>query len=180
MLLGEDAPVAVEQIETRLVAEQIHAGLEVALDGSDVQPIATIAVGHDALALDHRRDDMVTKIQVGALIVHLLQDVDERRATEDVHTHRREIALGVLRLLLEFDDASAVVRGQDAEVLGLVPRDFDDADRGVRVGLGVTPNQPLVVHLVDVIAAEDQRMRGARLAQDVEVLDQRVRRAAVP
>ena len=55
-----------------------------------------------------------------------------------------------------------------------------DRDRDVGAVAPVGGHERLVVHLVDVVAGEDEDRVGRLVLEDVEVLEHRIRRAAIP
>ena len=76
---------------------------------------------------------------------------------EDVDAHGGQVALGLLGLLLPLDDPVVFVQGQDAHPGRLGQRHAADRDRHVGAVAAVGGDERLVVHLVDVVAGEDQR-----------------------
>ena len=99
---------------------------------------------------------------------------------EDVDAHRGEVALGLLGLLLPLDDPVGLVEGEDAHPRGLGQRHAADRDGHVRAVPAMGGDERLVVHLVDVVAGEDERRVGGVVLDDVDVAQDRVGRAAVP
>ncbi len=84
------------------------------------------------------------------------------------------------RLLQEGDQPVLRVHVHHAEAGRLHARDFEAADGDVRTGLHVLLQHRLVVHLVDVVAGEqDDVLRGVAL-DDVDVLIHGVGRAGIP
>ena len=129
-----------------------HVGLPVGLDRPDVLPVAVVAVAEDAGAgVEHGRDD------VGPEVDPILgQPAAQRLLREDVDAHRGEVALGLLGLLLPLDDPVVLVEGEDAHPRRLGERHAADGDRHVGAVAAVGGHERLVVHLVDVVAGEDQ------------------------
>ena len=72
------------------------------------------------------------------------------------------------------------VDGDDAEGSRVGERDVDAGDRHLRPRVDVVVEHPAVVHLVDMVAGEDQHVPRVVPPQDVEVLVDRVRGALVP
>ena len=117
-----------------------------------------------------------------------VQGVEQRLGAEDVVAHRRERlvrAAGqpgrVGGLLQERLDLAAVVRGLDhAERGGLAARhgDAGDGHPGAAVEV-LLPHLPRV-HPVDVVRAEDDDQVRALVVDQVQRLEDRVRRAGVP
>ena len=84
------------------------------------------------------------------------------------------------RFLDEIDDPLGIVDMHDAETLGLFQRHLDAADGEVSLPLGVIGQHETVIHLVDVVACQDDDIFGIALAQDVEVLVDGIGRAGIP
>ena len=108
------------------------------------------------------------------------QPAPERALGEDVHAHRREVALGLLGLLLPLGDAVVVVDGEDAHPARVGERDAADRDRHVGAVPAMRGHERLVVHLVDVVAGEDDDRVRVGALDDVEVAEHRVGGPAVP
>jgi hypothetical protein len=173
---GVDDPVGVVQVELRPVLEQGEVGLPVGLDRADVLPVAVVAVAEDAgAAVEHRRDDVAAEVRQV-----LAQPAPERPLREDVDAHRGKVALGLLRLLLPLDDAVGVVHAEDAHPAGVGERHAPDRDGHVRPVAPVRLDERLVVHLVDVVAGEDDDGVGGRALDDVHGPEDGVGRPAVP
>ena len=86
----------------------------------------------------------------------------------------------VLRLFDEIDDPVAPVDMHDAEAGRLHARHFEAADGDVGAGVDVLAQHDLVVHLVDVVAGQDDDVARAVVLDDVHVLEHRVGGARVP
>ena len=106
---------------------------------------------------------------------------------EDVDAHRGEHLVGlagharrVLGLLQEARDTLAVVDPHDAELARLQARHRQAGDRQVGPVVAVVVDHPGVVHLVDVVAGQDQRIAGRGLLDGVDVLVDRVGRPLIP
>ena len=87
---------------------------------------------------------------------------------------------GLPRLLEEVGDAVLLVGLEDAELADLAQRHRDGAHREVGVPLQVEADHLPVVHLVDVVAGEDQDVPRLLLLDGVDVLVERVGGALVP
>jgi hypothetical protein len=132
-------------------------------------------------------DDVLAEV-VGGLALGVARGLEDQHAgLEDVDAHRRQAPPGlagdlrrVLDLLVEGDDAHVLVDLGDAEVHGLLALDLHAGHGEVRVLLHVQPEHQRVVHLVDVIAADDQHVLGALALQGVDVLVDGVGGAQVP
>ena len=99
---------------------------------------------------------------------------------EDVHAHRGEVALRLLGLLLPVDDPVLVVEGEDPHPRRLGDRHATHRDRDVGAVAAVGGHEGLVIHLVDVIAGEDEDRVGRLVLEDVEVAKHGIGGAAIP
>ena len=88
--------------------------------------------------------------------------------------------IGVLRLFRELGHAIGVIGGHDAEFVGALHRHVHDADGDVGLALLVIGDHRTVVHLVDVIARQDQHVRRVVRTNEIQILIHRVGGAAVP
>ncbi len=173
---GVDDPVLVVQVELGIVVEEAHVGLPERLDRPDVLPVAVVAVAEDAgVGGQHGRDDVRPEVDPV-----LRQPAAERLLGEDVDAHRGEVALGLLGLLLPLDDPVVLVEREDPHPRRLGQRHAPDGDRDVGAVAAVGRHERLVVHLVDVVAGEDQHDVGGVVLDDVDVAQDRVGGAAIP
>ena len=99
---------------------------------------------------------------------------------EHVDAQRSEVALGLLGLLLPVGHAAVGVEGKDAEAMRVADRHLLDGDRDISPVASVRGDERLVVHLVDVVAGQDEHDVAGLLADRLEVDEHCVRRAAVP
>src|SRR5262249_11247310 len=117
----------------------------------------------------------------------LAEQFVHRPGGEDVDAHRRQAHLRVVRhrprlarLLLEADHAVLRVHLHDAEVLAVLERHGQAADGQVQAAVDVRPDHVAVVHLVDVVAGEDEDVLRVGLLDAVDVLVDGVGGALVP
>ena len=79
------------------------------------------------------------------------QCVTQHRPAEDIDSHRRQIALRMLRLLLEFTDLSVLIGNDDPESSCFFLRYRHNGNCYIRVmGLMIVQHY-LIIHLIDVI-----------------------------
>jgi len=97
------------------------------------------------------------------------QPAGERLLREDIDAHRCEVALGLLGLLLPLGDPVVLVEGEDAHPGRLGERDPPYGDRDVRAVAAMGGHERRVVHLVDVVAGEDEDDVGRVVLDDVDV-----------
>ena len=139
-------------------------------------------------ASDRAGDDVLAEIvvRIGACrVAHQLLDQEFR--VEDVDAHRGEhrVRLAgqgfrVVGLFLELDDAALFIDLHHAEAARLALRHPDAAHRHVHLVLDVRREHRPVVHLVDVVTGHDQDVARRVVADDVDVLVDRVGGAGVP
>src|SRR5450759_2980860 len=169
-------PLTIVQVQFRGVGQESQVGLPIGLYGPHVLPVAIEPVAEDPGAgVDHGRNDVVAEVR--SIIA---QPLTEGSLREDVDAHAGKIALGLARLLGPLDDATGVVHGQDPHPGGVCKRYAPHGNGHVGSVAAMGGHEWLVVHLVDVVAGEDQDRVSRRLLDDVEVLEDGVGRAAVP
>ena len=180
--LGADRPVQVVQVELGDDVDQVHIGLVVGVEGADVAPVADLlgidvaeVVGDDAAhAPSSSRDDVPAEIVAGVGILGVfmegveedigLEDVDAHGGADHVRVEAGADGIAVLGLLLEAGDAEILVDLGDAEAAGFVGRHLDGGEGDVGIVPAVPVHHLVVVHLIDVVAGEDQGGgRGLRL-----------------
>ena len=89
--------------------------------------------------------------------------------------------LWICGLFLEADDAPVLVGFEDAEFSGCGGRvHFDGRDGDVRAGFRVLLEHRLVIHLVDVVAGEDEDVVRLLAADGIDILIDGVGRALIP
>ena len=177
-----DAPVVVIEVEHRIVAEKVHVSLPEALHGPDVLPVAGELVGeHSLSAREHCRDDVLSEVLRGFRVLLVRLEVfGEDAAVEYVDAHRRFGALRLLRLLLELDYPAVLVGVHDAESRRLLERDVYHRDCRRRAHLLVVLEHSRIIHLIDMVARENQHIIRVVAVDEVHVLVNGVRRALVP
>ncbi|CCC96390.1 protein of unknown function [Azospirillum baldaniorum] len=200
LLVGEDRPLAVVHVELRRDVAEVEVGLPIGVDGADVAPVGLRlmavqdgrlgeVVGHHPRPAGHQMgDDVLAEVARRAGIVEVaLQLVVEELRVEDVDAHAGQRLVRVSRhrrrvggLLDEVDDALRLVHMHDAEAGGLGARHLDAGDRHIGLLGDVVEQKRAVIHLVDVVAGQDQDVFRLVVAQDVQVLVHRVGGALVP
>ena len=140
------------------------------------------AVGHQLLPCgEHVGDDVLSEI-VGRLGICLIIDkvAAQLLPGKDVDAHRGEVALGLGGLLLELIDLVVLVHVHDAEALGLVHGDLQHGDGAGGTGLLVQVHHVGIVHLVDVVAGEDDYIVRIIQVQEADILIDGVGSPLVP
>ena len=135
-------------------------------------------VGNDVLA------EIMRGVGIGGVAPQLL-DQEFRVEDVDAHAAQRHVRLArhrrrVLRLLQERQDVVLRIDVHDAEPLGFLQRGLETPDRHVGAGLDVLLQHLFVVHLVDMVARQDDHVLRRVALDDVDVLIDRVGRAEIP
>src|SRR5688572_9232961 len=194
-LVGAERPFRVVQIELRVDLAEIHAGVEIGVEGADVAPVfrrllvlVVETVGKDRPLLNERGQDVPAEVvlAVGARRV-FLQGAHQHVGLEDVDTHRGKSNVAragrqarVRRLFLEFDYELRGVDGDDAEAARVAGGCFDCRNRGVAVFLEMVAKHLRVIHLVDVVARQHDDVARHLARNRIEILVYGVGRAEVP
>jgi hypothetical protein len=179
----------VVEIKRRDRVAQGEVRLEVRADRADVLPVAAVDVRLHAHARHRVRDDVPAEVDELWVRQRLLQHL----ALEDVDAHRREVALLAAgqrrhqagqaargRLLVEVNDAARVVHLEDAEGGGLILGHRNHGDGRVGAALPVRLHHLPVVHVVELVAREDQHVARARAPHVPQALADGVGRALEP
>ena len=179
---GVDGPFSVVGVDAVVGGKHIHIGVPQGVDGAHVLPVALETVsGHLFAGVQHGGDDVLAEV-VGALLIGLVSDevLPQLGPGEDVDPHGGQVALGVLGLLLELIDVVVLVHIHNSEAGSLLHGDLQHRDGAGGVGLLVAAEQLGVVHLVDVVAGQDEYIFRVIGLQEVDVLVDGVGRAFVP
>ena len=145
-------------------------------------------MGDGFTVLDDVGNDVLAEVAAGIRVGRIaLQAVDQEFRVEDIDAHRGESEIGIAwdtrrigRLLDEVDDLVLVVDMHDAEADGFHARHFKAADRDLGARIDVLLQHPFIVHLVDVVAGEDDHVFRAIGLDDVDVLVDGIGRTFVP
>ena len=145
------------EIEGGVLAQQVHVGLPQGADRADVLPVALEFIGEQAVALvQNGGDDVLAEVVLGTRVLLVLdEELFQHAPLEDVDAHGCVRALRMLRLLLEFVDGAVLPGVHDAEAAGLGQRDRAHGDGAVGLHLLVVAQHGGIVHLIDVVAGED-------------------------
>jgi hypothetical protein len=138
--------------------------------------------------LDNVRDKISTKIVPRLLINCVAPELIEKECSRkhiDAHAGKCVIRLvrhtwGILGLLKEGGDAIGGIHSHDTEAGGLQAWNFETADSHVRAGLDMLPQHQFVIHLVDMVAGENDNVLRAVARDDVYVLKDRIGGPDIP
>ena len=169
-------------IKRRMLAEQIHVCLPETGDRADVLPIALKAVGIQSVTrIQNGGDDILAKvIFTGAVGFVRLQKCLQDAPLEDIDAHGRVGALGLLGLLLEFIDRAVLAGIHDTEAGRFLERNLAHGDGAVGITLLMEAEHGGIVHLVNMVAGQDQHVIRVIALDKGDVLIDRVGCALVP
>ncbi len=201
LLVGPDRPVAVVQVELRHDVRELHVGFPVGVDRADVAPVGhspsvcrrscrrRLVREHAVRAHDERGMTSLPKswLDAGSSASRIscsyrnvgVEHVDAHAGQRRVRAGRAS-AGGCAGFSAKLDDAAVGVDAHHAEASGL--RSGTSTHATVRSASRSTWNceHAAVVHLVDVVAGSTSTYFGLSVAQDVEVLVDRVGGALIP
>ena len=191
-----DRPDLVIHVELGCHRHELHVRFPEGVERTHVAPVCLLTgvrvakrVGIDPVVFDDGWNNVAAKVVLGSDRIGILDDLFvEELGIEHVVAHRREAnvrlagyGIRMLGFFGELYDAAGLVDGHDAELAGrFLQRHLETADGHVRVLFRVRGEECAVVHLVDVIAREDQHEPRVVRTEDVEILVNGVGRAAVP
>ena len=162
--------------------QNLHVGLPQAGDGSDILPIAAETVSvHAAVITQQCGNDILAEVVLTVGIVFVLGEVlFQDIPVEDINAHGSQVALGVLRLFLEFADAVILVRNHQTKARGFAPRHFHNGNRELGVLLFVEAQEISVILLADLVAGQDDDVLRVITVNEGNVLVNCVGSALVP
>ena len=140
------------------------------------------AVGHQLFpGSQHGGDDVFAEVVGGVGIRLVLDEVAAQLGPgEHIDTHGGQVALGLLGLLLKFIDLVVLVHVHDAEAGGLLHGDLQNGDGAGRTALFMQVQHIGIVHLIDMVAGQDDHILRIIQVQEANILVDRVGRALVP
>ncbi len=199
VLTGPDGPVLIVDIQLRRDGSEIHIGLPEGVHGAHISPVgAAIRTAADtghakrvsecgALfhhAGDHVHAEIVMGLRVGDIFI---QQLIEILGIEDIDPHGGQ---GVLwfarhggRVGRFFDkriDLAIIIHRHHPEGACFAARYFDTGHGDLGAHIDVIQQHGGVIHLVDVIARQHHHIFGGVIADDVQVLIDRIGGATIP
>ena len=167
-------PGPLVKVKVRHGVGQVNVGRPVGVDCADIAPVTWLIVAgsnaglaepvrNRAAVLHHVGNDVFAEIMAGIWIGRVaLQFVEQKLRIENVDAHAGERNIrfawhrrGIGRLLEERVDDAIVIDMHDAEGTRLLARHLETAHGNVGFGLDMLLEHDLVVHLVDVVAGEN-------------------------
>ena len=129
----------------------------------------------------HGGDDVLAEVIGAAGGVFIVDEIlAQLLPVEDVDAHRGLGGFRVLGLLFELVDRAVLVGVHDTEAGSFLKGDIQDGDGGVCLFLLVVGEHLRVVHLVDVVAGEDEDIFGVIAVDEIDILIDGVGGALVP
>ena len=193
---GADGPALVVEVEDRRDRAQVHVGVVIRIERAHIAPVECLllvlvhkAVGHHLFLAQQMRQDVVAKVVLRAGVLGIGdQRLEQHLGVEDINAHRgihrvgieRRPERGRQRLLLETENLSRLSHLDNAQLPALFRRNRQRGQRDLGVGLLVVMQHPAVVHLVDLVAGENDHVPGLFAADGIDILVDRVGRAHVP
>ena len=183
--ISSQRPAIVVNIQQRVDADEVHVRFVISVERADVAPVGVglevlvdKRVGEDFAVLDDRRNDVLAEVVLAVDDGRVAAEfVEHQTGREDVDPHRGQAVLivagdglGRRRLFDEADDAVLRVDLHHAEGLGFFGTDAERSDGEVGPFFDVRFDEPLVVHLVDVVAGQDDDVLRALFLDRVNVL----------
>ena len=94
--------------------------------------------------------------------------------------HRRKSSGRIHGLLYELGYAVLFIKGEDTKAAGFLYRNLNRADGCIRIVFLVKCDQVIIVHLIDVIACQNQDEFRLLLPHKVDILVDRIGCASIP
>ena len=113
---------------------------------------------------------MLAEIAAGTVGALFLQTLGQSAGVKDIDAHRGQIAGRLLRLLMELNDLILGVCLHDAKPVRFLNRHRHDGDGQVSALALMEVQHRAVVHLIDVVAGENQRGVGIVFGEEVQIL----------
>ena len=145
-------------------------------------------MGVNTITWHQIRNNVFAKIVTRFRFVRIaLELLVEERCVEHINAHARQRARRITgdmrriaRLLDKFHHALLGIYRHDAERRGVRERHIQTRDRHVCLKLNMLGDHFAVIHFVDMVPGKNQNELRPVVADDVEILKHRVRRAFVP
>ena len=198
VLVGAAAhgPGLVVEVEGGGDGGDVHVGFVVGLEGTDVAPVEGAllvfvdeVVGVDFVAAKELGEDVVAEVVFGVGVFGVADELGkEDVGVEEVDAHGNvdhvwiegRADVGFFGFFDEACDLAVLGDFDDTELGDLVGGDGQRGEGDVGAGVAVLLHHEGVVHLVDVVAGEDEDVLGFLGADGVDVLEDGVGCALVP
>ena len=169
-------------IHRKRIVNQIHVRFPKAFDRTDIFPVSVkIICDKDLFVRQHIRNDVFTEV-IGTLLVFLILSkiVTEFFPGEDIYAHGCFIALRVFRFFLKLNNRSVGIRVHNSETGRFFPGNFTYGNGSICAMPDVIVQHRIVIHFVNMVAAEDQDIIRMVLLYKSHILIDGICRSAVP
>ena len=196
LLKGPDGSATIVEVEVWRHLDQVDVGLPVGVHRAHITPVtkvslrsvhATIAkaVRHDAVVRHHVGDDILAEVVAGIVAVGIADELRaEEFGIEDIDAHTGQGAPGVARagggVFRKGRHSIFVVDGHDVKSLGLFEGYIHARHSHIGLILHVFSQHLAVVHLVDMVAGEDQHIARSVGVEDVNILEYGIGGTLIP
>ena len=169
-------------VESRLLAQQIHVGFPQGGDGAHVLPVAVEVISHQLVTVGEQHgDDVLAEIVAGiGIFLVCNQSFPQNFPGEAVNAHGGVGGLGLFGLLLKLINGVVGVGIQDAEAAGFFQGHGAHGDGAGGTVLLVECHHLGVVHLIDMVAGQNHHILRVEAVDEVNVLIDGVGGALVP
>ena len=173
-------PFTIKQIQRTGRIEQFHAGFPIGINRAHIHPIASERVRDDAILGDHGGNNVFAKIKVGRG-AGFAQALDQGRRIKNVNAHRGQCAfVAGFGLFAELNHTVAGIGRHNSKTVGLFQRNVHHGHGQIGVVANMRGDQIAVIHLINMIAGQNQHQIGALVFHIADVLQNRIGGAAVP
>jgi hypothetical protein len=176
-------PVLIEQVDTAVLRiEHFHVCFPERRDGAYVFPVAIKMISvHSASVTQEIGDDIITeiilRIRIGLVLDQIFaQDIP----VENVNSHRCQVGLRVLRLLLEFGDAVVLICNHQTETGSILPRNLHNRNTEFSVLFLVETKEITVILFADLVTGKNNHILGIIALNKRNILVNCIRSSLVP
>ncbi len=161
-------PTTVVQVKLRINRNQIHIGIVIRIQSSDVSPVIRESSCRvfkrpcvDSTVINDRRNDIFPKVAMTFWHIGVsTKMLKQKFCFEDINPHRRHALFWVARnadwltwLFCKVDNSVFFVNLHDTKPLSFFNGNGNATDRAIGIRLDMICNKATVVHLVNVISA---------------------------
>ena len=178
---GAYGPARIVQINA-VCGEHVHICVPQARYRADIAPVSVEAVRPELFSrAEHVGDNILAEVLAGVRVILIRDQIrPELLPVEYIYAHGSKVALGLLWLLFKLGDISVLADAHYAKSRGFLHADLLHGDRARSAMLKMLTEHVGIVHLVDMVAREDEHIIRLKALYKPNVLIDRVRRAGKP
>ena len=152
-----DLPCWIVQIQLISGINEVHICFPERVDGSDIFPVTfEFICGKCFIVVKETWDDILTKVMVGIRILHICKkNLAKKLPVENINTHRSKVALRMLWLFFEFNDAAVAICVHDTETACFFHRYFNDCDRCIGIHFLMVIQHFVVIHFINMVTGKN-------------------------